>query len=549
MKKFLCAVLTAAALAAGVLSPARAAAPFTDVPPDSWAAEVITSAADAGLMGGVGDGKFGYGKTVTRAEFVTVLCRMLGWALITPETPSFSDVPAGQWYFPYIETALARGAIDGGNSFAPQAPIRRADMAVTLVRVLGYKTLAEQLEKSAQLPFTDVREKLGYIAVARDIGMINGMSATTFAPENTATREQAAAMLVRVYDKYTAKIGWLHGFYALSSYAQRYTADSMDGVSFGWSVMRWDGANGARLDTSLGDWKIPESYESATGYLEQRGVPAHLGVYMDASGGLAGLLASPEAREQAAAAILGEVTRVYDAIGKSPYSGVTVDFEGLRAAQKADFTAFLTPLSLMLKAEGLSLYVTVQPVTADGVYFDGYDYRAIGRLADKVILMAHNYAPATLDGFVGTEWQKNAPLTPLAEIYCALQAITDPVTGVEDADKIALALSFSAVGWHVTEDGRVAFPEPVYPSLATVAARLRQIDTVSGWSEAYRNPYILYRTESGERIFLWYEDARSISEKLALARLFGVTGASVWRIGSIPDFDGYNVWETIAAQR
>jgi hypothetical protein len=553
MRRFLTAALTAALLCALLPAPSRAAAGFSDVPADSWAAEAIADAAEMGLMNGVGGGAFGYGKPVTRAEFVTILCRMFGWEPLAPEAASYPDVAAGAWYYAYVEAALAHGVTDSGAPFDALAPIRRADMAVMLVRALGYGTLAGQVEKFAELPFADVTADRGAIAIARDIGMINGVDATTFAPERTATREQAAAMLTRVALKYTEKLTWLHGFYAISSYSQRYAAEAMDAVSLGWSAMLWDEVGGARLSTGGGVWSVPDSYADITEYLDALGVPAHLNVYMDASAPgnpLRGLLARPEAREEAVAAILTETARAYDAIGKSPYSGVTVDFEGLRAADRANFTAFLTRLSAALRERGLALAVTVQPATIDRVYHDGYDYRAIGALADRVILMAHNYAPTALDaGMLNTQWQKNMPVTPIAEVYRALQAVTDPVSGVEDRGKLALALSFSPVGWYLTEDGGVASPNPVYPSNATVAARLAQADAVPGWSEAYGNPYLEYTTEDGARVFLWYEDAVSVAGKLALARLFGVTGASVWRIGLIPDLDGYDAWRALKGMR
>ncbi|MDR1247241.1 MAG: glycoside hydrolase, partial [Clostridiales Family XIII bacterium] len=207
--------------------------------------------------------------------------------------------------------------------------------------------------------------------------------------------------------------------------------------------------------------------------------------------------------------------------------------------------AFPTELSAELKSRNLSLYVTVQPVT-EGSHFDGYDYRAIGRLADKIILMAHDYSPVSLEGFVGTQWQKNAALTPIANVYYALRAITDPLSGVEDRSRVVLAISFSSAGWQITEDDRVASPTAIHPATATIQERMSQSDTVFGWSEVYRNPYMTYSVETGEKYFLWYEDARSVGEKLQLARLFGINGASLWRIGTIPDYaGGYDVWTYI----
>ncbi|MCL2352900.1 MAG: S-layer homology domain-containing protein [Firmicutes bacterium] len=524
-----------------------AAAPFSDVPADSWALGAISSAVEHGLMSGMGGGLFGYGRTITRAEFVTALCNMFGWAAANPDSPSFSDVSPGDWFYGYVEAAAAQGVTadaeaPGSGAFAPDTPIFRKDMAVMLVKALGYDVLANQAAQAEAAPFSDVTDDAGYIAVAADIGMISGVGGGRFAPLSAAKREEAAAMLTRVYDRLNAPTAWLQGFYAFSSYGQKDMINGLDAVTFGWSAMKWDAENGAALYTSAAggnEWRIPDSYELIAEYPRENGVKASLGVYMDAPSGLFGLLADGQARTSAAAQILAEAARSYGAIGRSPYDGVTIDFEGLKGPDaKAQFTAFLAELSEGLKARGLSLCVAVQPY-ANGQGFDGYDYRAVGQIADKVILMAHDYEPASMDGFVGTEWQKNAALTPIAQVFAVLKAITDPASGVEDRSKIALALSFSCVGWRIDANGKVASPEPVLPSPETVYARMSQADTVKGWSDAYRNPYIIYTAENG-KVFLWYEDGRSVAEKLRLARLFGVTGASVWRLGIVPDYPDWD---------
>ena len=429
-----------------------------------------------------------------------------------------------------------------------------------LVRALGYASLAAEAS-GYKIPFTDISSNRGFIAIAYDIGMTSGTSPSTFSPRNTAKREEAAAMLVRVYEKYNSKTDFLHGFYAFSSYSQRYVTEHMDAVSFGWSNMCFDSTRGVWLNTTTAEnnaWAVPNSYESITSYLEANGTAANLNVFMDtahaitlpdgtASNSLKELLISEENRIAAVEAIVNEVSREYEAIGKNPYSGVTIDFEGLRGADaKAGFTTFLTLLSSMLKELGLKLYVAVQPATSDGVYFDGYDYRAIGRLADKVILMAHNYNTLSLEDFVGTEWHKTTALTPINSVYYSLRAITNKDTGVEDRSKVVLAVSFSTIGWEITEDDKVKSGTAATPAISTVYQRLLQEDTITGWSAQYKNPYMTYYTESGQKIFLWYENAESVTTKIELAKLFGINGVSLWRIGIIPDYDGvYDVWEAL----
>ena len=354
---------------------------------------------------------------------------------------------------------------------------------------------------------------------------------------------------VHIYTKMNAPL-WVHGFYAFGSFGQRGLIHDMDSVSFGWSVMTWDAENGARLNTTAqggNEWHIPAGYELIANYPREQNARANLNVFMDTSIGLASLMACPESRSTAVREIVAEATRVFPGIGRSPFDGVTINFEGLRGAQaRGEFTAFLEELAPALRAQSRTLYVTVHPVTLDGIYFDGYDFRAIGRLADRVILMTHDYHPRSLEGLVGTAWQRHAALTPITQVERALEAIVDPVTGVEDRRKIAIAFSFQNVGWFIDDAGMAVSPTPVTVSMETVIARMAQPDTYFGWSETYRNPYIIYTTEGGERVFLWYQDSRSVAGKLELARRFGITGASVWRMGIVPVGDGWDVWGAFA---
>ena len=65
-----------------------------------------------------------------------------------------------------------------------------------LVRALGYGTLAQSLS-GLELPFDDVTDNRGYVAIAYDIGMITGVAGAggqlKFLPRDSATREEAAA--------------------------------------------------------------------------------------------------------------------------------------------------------------------------------------------------------------------------------------------------------------------------------------------------------------------------------------------------------------------
>ena len=552
MRRFCAAALAAVLLlCAAPLSPAARAA-FADAG-GSWAAEVIQKAEDYGLMEGYPDGTFGVGKALTRGEFVAVLCRMFGWEAAAPASPSFSDCPATHWTYSYVETALAHGVMDAGGAFRPEDPISREEMAVMLVRALGYHQLAGQLT-GLSLPFDDVTDNRGHIAIAYDIGMITGVAGADgslkFLPRDSATREEAAAMLVRVYERYTSRVDWLHGFYAISAYSQLDLTGAMDAVSVGWARMECDPAAGPLVNTTSANgngWTVPAGAAEATGYWESRGIPYNLNVYASDGDSITladgtvcstvdAVVGDPARRAQAVAALVDAA---------ADYAGLTLDFEGLKGGDtKANYPALLAELRAALPADK-TLWVCVQPDT----WYDGWDYRAIGEAADKVILMAHDYQWTSVpQSYVGTA-NTNSPVTPFDQVYQALRDLTDPASGVADRSKLALAVSFGTAGFRVDGDGNLLETTIYHPAMDTLAARLNQSDTVVTYDTASRNPYALYTTEDGSRYKVWYENEQSVVDKIQLARMFGVNGLSLWRVGNIPHTPGYDVWSAILTQR
>ena len=552
MKRRLCSAVLAAVLllCTAPLSPAASAA-FADAE-GSWAAEIIQKVEDYGLMEGYPDGTFGVGKELTRGEFVTVLCRMFSWETVTPDSPSFSDCPASHWAYSYVETALAHGVMDAGGAFRPADYISREEMAVMLVRALGYDELAGQLT-GLSLPFDDVTENQGYIAIAYDIGMITGVEGAggqlKFLPHDSATREEAAAMLVRVYERYTSKVDWLHGFYAFSSYSQIGLTADMDAVSVGWARMEADPALGPVVNASSAngnDWVMPADPTPAADYWADNQIPYNLNVYASdtdsitlADGSTVSTVDAVTSTAWRSLAVASLVTAAED------YAGLTIDFEGLRGEDtKANYVSFLTELRAALPADK-TLWVCVQPDD----WYDGYDYRGIGEACDKVILMAHDYQWTSVpDSYVGTA-NTDSPVTPFASVYQALRDITDSETGVADRGKLALAISFGSAGFHVDEDGLLLETTIYHPGTSTLALRLSQPDTQVVYDTRYRNPYALYTTEDGGHYKVWYENEQSVLDKIALARMFGVTGVSLWRLGTIPAETGYDVWSAVLTQR
>lgn len=542
------AVLIAAVMTAQMSVPAFALE-YSDVPRDHWAYSEIQRSGEIGFMSGMGDGTFGLGQNVTRAQFVSMLVRMFGWS--ASEGTGFSDVAPGDWYYSDVLTASDMGVLDTTEAyFRPNDNITREEMAVMIIKALGYGELAEEIANDG-VPFSDVTENKGYISLAYEFGIISGRGGSIFDPNGTALREDAAAMMVRCYDKYNSYVDFVHGFYAFSSYSQKDMASKMDTVSFGWSRMEYSDEDGVVVNTTTqndNEWNVPEGYTDIVEYLKDNNVEINLNVYMSASESddAETILSSAENRTAAVNAIIEELTVDYKQLGYNPYSGVTIDFENLRGSEmRQNFTAFLTELNEELDSIGKSLYVAVQPPMRSGAYFDGYDFKAIGEVCDKIIVMAYDYYAKTITSDVMESGFTTTPVTPFDEVYYALKVITDENTGVADKSKVVLGLSMSNVGWTVVDGVIVNSTGKTY-TYEEIADMINNGAEVK-YSDKYKNPYIVY-DDGEEKQIIWYEDETSVKDKIKLAEMFGIDGISIWRIGLIPEEGGnLDIWSGITS--
>lgn len=114
--------------------------PFTDVKEGDWYYESVAYVFQHGLMTGTSDTTFSPNLTTTRGMIVTILYRMEG----SPETPGwapFDDVSQGKYYTHPVAWAAWNGIVNGktATTFAPEEPITREQLAAILYRYAKFK--------------------------------------------------------------------------------------------------------------------------------------------------------------------------------------------------------------------------------------------------------------------------------------------------------------------------------------------------------------------------------------------------------------------------
>lgn len=173
---------------------------FDDVDSSAWYADAVSYVAENGIMNGAGNGTFAPDTVMSRAMLVQVLYNLEG----KPEAAdcTFTDVAADAWYADAVAWAADAGIVTGvsDTTFAPDQMMTREQIATILYRYAAYKDYDATASNDLS-SYTDAGQ-IGSYAVeamqwANGAGLITGSTATTLNPLGSATRAEAATILMR----------------------------------------------------------------------------------------------------------------------------------------------------------------------------------------------------------------------------------------------------------------------------------------------------------------------------------------------------------------
>ena len=171
---------------------------FDDLDGVEWAREPICKLAEMGVLRGKEYRLFYPNDNITREEFVKMLT--VAYKLnIENKTDKFTDVNADDWFMPYVAAALENGIVNGvsDDMFGTGQNITRQDLAVMAYNAAlknGVEFNTEGVQKfSDDDKISDYAKTAVYALKSQDI--VNGIDGKNFAPQDTATRAEAAKIL------------------------------------------------------------------------------------------------------------------------------------------------------------------------------------------------------------------------------------------------------------------------------------------------------------------------------------------------------------------
>jgi spore germination protein len=210
--------------------------------------------------------------------------------------------------------------------------------------------------------------------------------------------------------------------------------------------------------------------------------------------------------------LIEDICRVAD-----PFDGVQVDFESVARDDAEYFFDFLKGLKEALPADkklSIAVPARMKPIEADA-----YDYSRIAPIVDRVIVMAYD-----------EHWSTSSP-GPIASLpWCA--KVVDFAASVIETGKIVMGLPLYGRAW---QDKRLAKAL----RFENVEELVAQTNSATSY-EPELGPYFEYSENVVVKVF--YDDERSIMEKLRLYRTRDIGSVSFWRIGLGPP----QLWSGIA---
>jgi uncharacterized delta-60 repeat protein len=163
---------------------------YSDVPPGSPFYSFVTCLANRGIIAGYADGTFRPGNPVTRGQLAKIVSNAAGYSEpVTGQT--FSDVPPGSPFYEFVERMARRGVIGGyaDGTFRPGANATRGQISKIVSNAAGLNDAVTGQTFSdvpASNPFYPFIERMAAH------GIIGGYADGTFRPSANATRGQVA---------------------------------------------------------------------------------------------------------------------------------------------------------------------------------------------------------------------------------------------------------------------------------------------------------------------------------------------------------------------
>lgn len=211
------------------------------------------------------------------------------------------------------------------------------------------------------------------------------------------------------------------------------------------------------------------------------------------------------------------IQNVLETVQERGFSGVDIDFEYILPENRIGYAEFVGNMRAVMNANGYKTSVALAPKTSadqPGLLYEGMDYRLLGENADHVFLMTYEW---------GYTYGPPMAVAPLDKVR---QVVEYALTEIP-REKILMGIPNYGYDWTLPYERGISKARLI-GNVEAVHLAVENGAEIQ-YAEIARSPYFTY-TKNGVRHEVWFEDVRSITEKLDLAAAYGLYGVGYWNL-------------------
>ncbi len=520
MRKTLFFVLAFVMLLPMKLSQAAAGGlPFDDIR-NNYATAAIINMSNNKIITGTGLRTFEPDKPITRAEFVTMLDRLLDIEPVSSVVQTFADVPKSAWFYPWVQPAIQLNLVNGVSDerFEPARTVTREEAAVLLSRALKQLSLAiTDVPESLYQDQNDIHSwALSSVFMMRALGLMEGDDGS-FRPRDSMTRQEAAVIMNRVWTRpgwadqlhssppAKIQLGWQYG-QTTAQFERQIETSNVNTLSPRWLFLGDSSALENEIDPTLIAWA----------HRKGRQVWAMVGNHSDSANTHAMLTDSSQR--------LAFIQQLSAQVKQYGIDGLNIDFENMLPEDRDAFTSFVSELHTAMSSLSAVLSINVSPDFGTD-WTSVFDYFALGNRAEYVVLMGYDehWGGSPIPGSVSSlPWLRQGLETLLANV---------------PARKVILALPLYTRRWIVDPTGQVRSMDWSLDQ-QNAAVNAHQLTPV--WDERFGQYYTQF-PEFSALNRIWMEEGRSLAGKMMLGESYSLAGYGYWYMGG----ENVDVWTSL----
>ena len=200
------------------------------------------------------------------------------------------------------------------------------------------------------------------------------------------------------------------------------------------------------------------------------------------------------------------------------YHGLDIDFEFIPSEDAEKYVDFVAKLRRALNSKGFILITALAPKTSSdqaGILYEGHDYEGIGHETNIAFIMTYEW------GYTYGPPMAVAPINKVKEV------IDYAVTEIP-SKKILMGIPSYGYIWTLPYVSGITKATSISNVTALNIAAEQNAEIL--YDSLFASPYFYFTDTNGTPCVVWFEDARSIEEKLKIITEYNLLGAGYWNL-------------------